>query len=498
MTRRDVLIGAGSGVLAALAGLAAGHLTAAVVSPAASPVLAVGTAVINRTPTPVKEWAVGTFGTADKPILIGSVALVTLALAAVGGVLARRRFALGAVIVLVLVAAAAAAALERPTAVPQDVFPALVTGAAALAVLRWLSPDPDSPPVDAAGRRRLLIGAAAVAAAAATAGAVGQWLIQRARDVVDIVLPSPADPLPPLPRGLDARYRGISAFQTANDDFYRIDVSLTVPVVDQDSWRLKIDGMVDHPFELTFDDLLAMPMTEADVTLTCVSNEVGGEYVGSARWLGVRVSDLLERAGVRSGADQILSTAVDGFTVSTPLAAATDGRDMLVAVAMNGVPLPRLHGFPARLVTPGLYGYVGATKWLERLTLTTYADAEAYWTERGWATEGPIKVSSRVDTPRGSVDAGRIVVGGVAWAQHDGIASVEVQVDDGPWMPAELGPDAGIDYWRQWYWVWDAEPGNHRVASRATTVSGIVQTAERARPFPDGSTGIMRIAVQVD
>lgn len=503
MNRHELALGGGTGLLSAVAGLAAGHLTAALTTPAASPVLAVGSAVIDRTPTALKQWAIESFGTADKAILLGSVLVGTLLLAAVGGIVARRSFGAGAAVVLVLVAAAGWAALARPAARPVDVLPALVTAVVALAALRWLTPqenaDPEAGAVDSLSRRRLLLRAGVIVGASFVAAAAGQWLVARAQDVRNVLLPRAREPLPPLPRGLEARYRGVSAFQTDREDFYRVDINLTVPVVDHETWRLRIDGMVDQPFELTFDELLALPMIESDITMCCVSNEVGGPYVGAARWLGVRVSDLLERAGVRSGADQILSTAVDGFTISTPLSAAQDGRDMIVAVGMNGAPLPRDHGFPARLITPGLYGYVGGTKWLTDLTVTTYAKREAYWTERDWATDGPIKIASRIDTPVAlrPVDAGRIVVAGVAWAPGRGIKAVEVRVDDGDWQPAQFGPDAGIDYWRQWFLLWDADPGRHTLTVRAQDLDGEYQTKTRATPFPDGSSGYQQIVVQV-
>lgn len=499
MNRDDGALGATAGLVSAATGLASGHAVAAMTVPAASPVLVIGSTIIDHTPTTLKQWAIETFGNADKPVLLASVVVVTLLLAVLGGVLARRSYPTGAAVVLALVGAAAWAALSRPESGSVDVLPAVVTALVALGSLRWLTPGSPEP-ADGPGRRRLLTQAGILLGAAAVAGTAGQWLVARARDVTDVVLPGPRNPLQALPRGLEARYRSITPFRTPNADFYRVDVNLTTPVLDHDSWRLRIDGMVDRPMELTFDDLLAMPMIERDITLTCVSNEVGGPYAGGARWLGVRVSDLLERAGVRAGADQILSTAFDGFTISTPLDAAQDGRDMIVAVGMNGEPLPREHGFPARLVTPGLYGYVGATKWLTRLTLTTYAEREAYWTAREWATDGRIKIASRIDTPAAlrPVAAGRIVVAGVAWAPTRGIAAVEVSVDGGPWRPARFGPDAGVDYWRQWYLLWDADPGRHTLTVRARTLDGEYQSTMRAEPFPDGSSGLQQIVAIVE
>jgi DMSO/TMAO reductase YedYZ molybdopterin-dependent catalytic subunit len=507
---------AGAGLLATTAGIAFGHLTAGFVNPAASPVLAVGSTVIDLTPTPLKEWAVRELGNADKPLLLASVAVGTLALAGGAGVLARRSLPFGAAVLVALVALAGAFALMRPVAVAADALPAVVAGVVGVAVLTFLvrqlarmtgspaaaNPPPGTPEAVLAartGRRGLLIGIGAVAAMSGAAAATGQWLVRTGTRIADIVLPRAADSPPPLPTGLEVEHDGISAFRTKNRDFYRVDTNLVVPRVDVDRWRLVVDGDVSQRLELTFDDLLAMPLVERDITLTCVSNEVGGKYVGAARWLGVPLKDLLDQAGVGSKADQLLSTAVDGFTISTPLDVVRDGRDVLVAVGMNGEPLPADHGFPARLVTPGVYGFVGATKWLNRLTLTTYAAKKSYWTKRGWATDAPIKVSSRIDTPKpfSTVAAGQTVIGGVAWAQHRGVARVEVRINGGAWQPARLGPDAGVDYWRQWYLPWDAPKGRHLVAVRAITVDGDVQTPVRRTPFPDGSSGIQEVVVNV-
>ncbi|HSX67923.1 molybdopterin-dependent oxidoreductase [Nocardioides sp.] len=525
---------AGAGLLATTAGIAFGHLAAALTNPAASPVLAVGSTVIDLTPTPLKEWAVRELGNADKPILLASVAVGTLVLAGGAGVLVRRSFALGAALLIGLVALAGVLAVTRPAAGATEAIPAVVAGLVGVAVLAFVTtrlhalagarptgaPTADTSPateaVDSAplpgtaqavlgarhartGRRGLLVGVGAVAALSGAAAATGQWLVRTGTRIADVVLPRPTESLPPLPAGLEVKHDGISAFRTANRDFYRVDTNLVVPRVDVDRWSLTIDGDVRERLELSFDDLLAMPLVERDITLTCVSNEVGGKYVGAARWLGVPLKDLLDRAGVGTKADQLLSTAVDGFTISTPLDVVRDGRDVLVAVGMNGEPLPADHGFPARLVTPGVYGFVGATKWLERLTLTTYAAKKSYWTKRGWATDAPIKVSARIDTPKpfSTVDAGTTVIGGVAWAQHRGIARVEVRINGGAWQVARLGPDAGLDYWRQWYLPWDAPKGRHLVAVRAITKDGDVQTPVRRTPFPDGSSGIQEVVVNV-
>jgi DMSO/TMAO reductase YedYZ molybdopterin-dependent catalytic subunit len=500
---RNRLAHAGLGILAALVGVAAGHLVAGLTEPAASPVLVVGSTVIDLTPTPLKEWAIAHFGTHDKTVLVGSVLLGVLVLAAVAGLLARRRFAYGAALLLVLVAVPAAAALDRPGAASSDVLPSVAAAVAGLAALAWLSRARSAagPGSDGPSRRGVLVAAGTLGLTAAAMGGAGRWIASYRSRTTVLDLPAAADPAPPFPAGLDGWVPGISGFRTPTEDFYRVDTRLTLPIVDVDGWTLTIDGDVEREVTFGFEDLLAMPLLERDITLTCVSNEVGGTYLGAARWLGVRLTDLLDRAGIAgTRADQLLSTDVDEMTISTPLSLATDGRDAMIAVGMNGRSLTREHGFPARMVVPGLYGFVSACKWITRITLTTYAEQEAYWTRRDWATDAPIKISSRIDTPRplSTVDAGRTVIGGVAWAQHQGgVERVEVRVDGGPWQQARLGPSAGEDYWRQWYLPWTAEPGRHSLAVRAVDGAGDVQTAVRATPFPAGSSGIQEVVVNV-
>jgi DMSO/TMAO reductase YedYZ molybdopterin-dependent catalytic subunit len=498
---RKHLLWAGYGVLATLVGIGLAHLVAALTTPATSPVLAVGSAVIDRTPTPVKEWAIRSFGTADKLILVGSVLTGVLVLAAVAGLLARRRLAVGAGLLVALVAVAAGAVLSRPDGGVPDLLPCLVAAVAAPLALRLLARSHRAAHAPDGSRRVLLLTTVALTATAALGGAAGRAVSRLRLRPEDVTLPAPAEPAPPLPRGLDDQVPGITPFRTPTADFYRVDTRLDVPVVGAEDWTLTVDGDVDRKVTITFDELLAMPMIERDITLTCVSNSVGGPYVGAARWLGVRLTDVLDRAGIgRTKADQILSTDVDGMTISTPLALATDGRDAMLAVGMNGRPLPREHGFPVRMVVPGLYGFISATKWVTRLTLTTYAAQDAYWTRRGWATDAPIKVAARIDTPRAlaRLDPGDVVVGGVAWAQErGGVEGVQVRIDGGAWVDAQLGPDGGADYWRQWFHRWSATPGAHRIAVRATAGDGEVQTATRAEPFPDGASGLHELLVQV-
>lgn len=372
-----------------------------------------------------------------------------------------------------------------------------------------IGPDAERPAVMRAGdelrtfdRRRLITGAAGgvvVAGAAALLGRQfgGRQALDAAR--VGVALPKPATPAKPLPAGTDLRIRGLSPFVTPNSDFYRVDTALVVPQVDPNDWSLRIHGLVDRPVELTYADLLKMPLTEADVTLTCVSNEVGGPYVGNARWLGVRMADVLRQAGLRSDADMLLSTSADGFTCGTPVDVVMDGRDALFAVAMNGEVLPVDHGFPVRQVVPGLYGYVSATKWVVDIKVTRFDADEAYWTPRGWSEKGPIKTQSRIDLPAygDSMKPGRTTIAGVAWAQHTGVDAVEVRVDRGEWRQAKLAAVPGPDTWRQWSIDWDATAGEHTLEVRATDAHGRTQTDRLAPPAPDGATGWHAVTVRV-
>lgn len=280
-------------------------------------------------------------------------------------------------------------------------------------------------------------------------------------------------------------------FITPNDDFYRIDTALSFPFIEIDTWRLRLTGLVERELEWSYSDLLALEQVERTITIACVSNEVGGDLVGNAVWRGVLLADLLREAGVRSGAEQVFSTSVDGWTCGFPVAAALDGRDAMVALGMNGVALPLEHGYPARLVVPGVYGYVSATKWLESIRITTWADDVGYWIPRGWSREAPIKTQSRIDVPRRNdrLSAGSVAIAGVAWAPQRGIARVEVQIDDGPWADAVLGSETLDDAWRMWRYAWEATPGRHRITVRATDGDGVVQTEEVAPPDPDGATG---------
>ncbi|MBT2450607.1 molybdopterin-dependent oxidoreductase [Streptomyces sp. ISL-43] len=511
---RRYALGAVSGLVAAVSGLALAHLAAAAVRPEASPLTAVGGAVVDRTPVALKEWAIRQFGEADKLVLGLGIIVVLGAIAAAAGLLAVRHLPAGMALAAAVGAVGAVAALSRPEAGWKDALPSLTGGAAAagvlyllVAALRRLGPGPAAGGMDRRGFGRLVVGALALSAGAGYAGrrlgAFGSAGATSSR--ADLVLPAPSVPAPPVPAGADLRIPGISRFLTPNGDFYRVDTALVVPRVDADAWRLRIHGDgVARPLTLDLRELLSRPLVEHDITLTCVSNEVGGPYAGNARWLGVRLADLLREAGVRppsqgGPADQLVARSVDGMTLGTPVEAVMDGREALLAVGMNGEPLPFRHGFPVRMVVPGLYGYVSACKWLRELRLTTFDAYDAYWVRRSWAPRAPVKTQSRIDTPRPSAEPapGPVAVAGVAWAQHRGIARVEVRVDAGPWHEARLGDADGDDTWRQWVWTWEATPGRHTLEVRATDRTGAVQTGKRAGTVPDGATGWHSVVVRV-
>jgi DMSO/TMAO reductase YedYZ molybdopterin-dependent catalytic subunit len=312
-------------------------------------------------------------------------------------------------------------------------------------------------------------------------------------------IPAPTAAAPPLSDGVDLHIPGLSSFITPNSSFYRVDTAIVLPEITPASWQLRIHGMVAKEITLTFDELIRRPLIEDYVTLCCVSNPVEGPYIGNAKWLGTSLKSLLQQAGVRAGATQLLCTSSDGFTSGTPVQVAMDGRDAMLAVAMNGTVLPVEHGFPVRMVIPGLYGYVSATKWVTDIEVTTFEASRAYWTDRGWDQQAPIKTESRIDVPDGqsTLKAGTHQVAGVAWAQHKGVDAVEVRVNKGSWQQARLAKVPDIDTWRQWVWDWDATPGTHLIESRATDRTGYTQTALQAPPEPNGASGYPQIVVKV-
>ncbi|HEY2668787.1 MAG TPA: sulfite oxidase [Rugosimonospora sp.] len=490
-----------AGLAAAAVALGVAEVIAVVAGARSAPLVAVGGVVVDSVPKPVKNFAVATFGTHDKTALLTGTTVLLVVFAAVIGALAVKDLRLGLAGIGVFGIIGMAAAVTRPNAGPGYVFPSLLGavagGGAMMLLLRHRETAPD--PYD---RRRFLMESGGVLAGAAVVGLIGRQIADR-RNVTKaraaVTLPTPANPAPPVPAGANLGVPGSGAFVTSNNDFYRIDTSLSVPQVDPTTWTLRIHGRVNKPMTLTFADLLARPTIERYVTLTCVSNEVGGNLVGNARWLGVSLRDLLEEAGPMGGADQVVGRAVDGFTVGSPTAVLMDGRDAMLAFGMNGEPLPIEHGFPVRMVVPGLYGYVSATKWLSELELTSFSDYSAYWVPRGWSQQAPIKTESRIDTPRdGSAPGrGRVTVAGVAWAQHRGISKVEVRVDNGAWQEATLGAVLSVDTWRMWSWAWDATQGDHRLQVRATDNAGATQTQDEAPPDPDGASGWHTINVTV-
>ncbi len=499
-----VLRAAVAGVVAGGVTLGVAEVVAALVNPSAAPVLAVGDAFVDLTPGWLKNLAIGLFGTNDKLALLVGTALVVTALAALAGVVARRRRGPGTALVVALGLVAAVAAATRPGASYLDVLPSLVGTFAGVIALGWLLERTNAEPGQRLPSRRVFLAASGVAAGTAVVtGASGRLLGGATRDVTAararLDLPAAADAARAVPAGTSLDVGGISPWQTPNPDFYRIDTALTVPRVDPAQWRLRVHGLVEEEVEIDFAELLGADLLERWVTLACVSNEVGGDLVGNAKWLGMPVRELLARARPTDGADMVLSTSADGFTASTPLTALTDERDALLAVAMNDEPLPLEHGFPVRMVVPGLYGFVSATKWVVDLEVTTFAERTAYWTDRGWSEKGPIKVASRIDVP-GSFERlkpGRVAVAGVAWAQHRGIERVEVSVDGGKWADARLAATVGPDTWRQWVWEWDAIPGQHTLRVRATDADGTTQPEERVDPIPDGATGWHSVVVRV-
>ncbi|MEV6322644.1 molybdopterin-dependent oxidoreductase [Nocardia sp. NPDC051787] len=527
------------------AGLALGiaELLAAFFGPDSAPLNALGSAVVDHTPDDLREWAITTFGTNDKAVLYLIMGVVAVVVAGLAGAVERGTRAAGSWLFAAFGLIAAAIVVVR-TGVG-SALPTVIGVAAGIYALRVLthridraaessdaqadaapsattSPSQTAPAANStpgsqragesaatersgssAERRQVLQGLLVAGGLAVVTGVGGRLLGLRRRDVsgerAAVQLPEPTAAAAPVAPGADLRIPGLTPYLTPNDDFYRIDTALIVPQVSKDDWSLRIHGMVDREIRLGWADLAHRPVEERLITLACVSNPVGGDLIGNARWLGYRLDQLLAEAGPHPDADMVLSYSTDGWTAGTPLAVLTDGRDALLAVGMNGEPLPVRHGYPARLVVPGLYGYVSATKWVTELEVTRFDRASAYWTRRGWSALGPIKTGTRIDTPRGRkrLAPGPIPIAGVAWAQHRGIRAVEVQIDDGPWQQARLSDEQSIDTWRQWVFDWDATAGPHTIRARATDGTGEAQTAERRDVIPDGATGHPSVTVSV-
>nr|WP_250001566.1 molybdopterin-dependent oxidoreductase [Actinoplanes sp. M2I2] len=534
-------VGAGlAGVAAAAVALGAAEVVAVVTGPLTAPLPAVGGVVVDNVPGPVKDFGISVFGVHDKTALIVGTA-VLLAIYAYGvGVAAVRSWRLGLAGIGLFAVVGVVAAQTRHDAGVFAWLPTVAGAALAVWVLRLLLDragayraepaaepvavgaaigGPGARPADGLGAGGVATGSPPVVrgasvedrryflkilgtafGSAAVAGFGGRWLTSRRAVTAarkDVVLPAPRQTAPPVPAGVQVP--GVTPYISPNKDFYRIDTALIPPQVDPATWQLRIHGMVRNPITLTWEQLLQRPMIERYVTLACVSNEVGGDLIGNALWLGTPIRELLEEAGPLPGADQVVQRSVDGWTCGSPTATLMDGRDALLAVGMNGEALPVDHGFPARMVVPGLYGYVSACKWITEIELTRFADFDAYWVPRGWSAQGPIKTESRIDTPRdgASRDPGTVTVGGVAWAQHRGVTKVEVQVDDGAWAEATLAATVSSDTWREWSFAWPATAGEHRLRVRATDGTGATQTSTPAPPAPDGASGWHAIKVQI-
>ena len=502
MKRVAAGVGALVGLLSAGIAIGVGELVAAFVRPAASPVIAVGNRFIALTPESVKRWAIREFGTNDKHVLLTGIYLGIAVLAVIVGLLAVRWLWAGIAGVAVLGAVGVYCALTAAAHQGSDVVPSILGAVAGGFALVALLGQAGEPGALRPSRRQFLQGSAAAAGLALVSGFGGRALQHARHDVTKarsaLRLPAPADPAPPLANGTDLGKSKVP-YATPNTDFYRIDTALTFPQIDPKSWQLRIHGMVDRELTLTYDQLLARPLIERWITLTCVSNVVGGTLVSNARFLGARLVDLLREAGVDPNADQLLATSKDGMTIGSPTAVVMDGRDAMLAVGMNGEPLPIEHGFPVRMVVPGLYGYVSACKWIVDLQATTFEKAQAYWVQGGWAAKGPIRLASRIDTPGygTKVPVGQTVaVAGVAWDQHVGVSKVEVQVDSGAWQQARLAPVPSTDTWRQWVFPWTADSaGQHTLRVRASDAHGVLQDARHRDPPPSGATGYHQIMV---
>ena len=503
------------GLLAAAAGLAIGEFVAGLSRTLHSPVVSVGDRVIDHVPRWLKTWAIRTFGTSDKTVLIWSILIVigiAAALVGVATVRGRRTVGLTGAAVFGLLGMWAGGVGRNTRFV--GIFPALFAALAAAGVLmlghRLAHPQtratvpvgatvpPDQPSVEL-DRRRLLLAGGGVALTALAVGAMGRSLQGRfniALERVGVRVPTAKNPLPAPPPDPALTTEGLSRLITPIKDFYRIDTALEFPSIDLQSWKLTVTGLVDQERSYTFEQLMARELIERDITISCVSNEVGGDLVGNARWVGCRLDDLLAESGIQSSADQVMGISVDGFTAGFPVET-LDGRDAMIALAMNDEVLPVKNGFPARIIVPGIYGYVSAVKWLDSIKLTRFDQEQGYWVPLGWAALAPVKTQSRIDRPGGTITAGTTAIAGVAWAPTRDIAKVEVQVDDGEWRLATLGPSLGANAWRQWWLDWEATPGKHRLRCRATDGTGATQTEQPAPVAPDGATGWHRRTVTV-
>jgi len=525
-SRSADLAAALAGAVAGAAGIAVAELLAGILGGAPSLVIAVGDLVIRYQPAGAKDVAVNLFGQNDKLALNLVVLAGALVLAAAIGVVARRRWMWGIWALAAVAVVLGLAALQEPLVGPLfAILTPVVAFAVSMQVLRALlamipapaqaaspgpagatpatrrSPVAQMPDWD---RRRFLITSGSIAAASVAVGVLGRALLIRQPSVPTtaepVTLPVTAASLPPLPPAASLDVPGITPIVMPNNRFYRIDTALVVPRVDVSTWKLTVKGLVEREATYTYDQLKALGLFEQYVTIACVSNHVGEDLVGNAKWTGAHLRDVLSAAGVRPEATQIVGRSVDGFTVGFPTAWAMDpARDPMVAIGMNDELLPAEHGYPARLIVPGLFGYVSATKWLAEIELTTWEAFDAYWVPLGWSKEGPILTQSRIDVPHNGaqVKAGPVAVAGVAWAPDRGVTKVEISVDQGPWQAATLSAPISKATWVQWRFDWDAPAGLHRLEVRATDGTGDVQTDQVTPPAPDGARGHHHVDVNV-
>jgi DMSO/TMAO reductase YedYZ molybdopterin-dependent catalytic subunit len=503
---RPIGLAALAGAAAAALGIGVSEAIAGVIAGATSLVDAIGQVVIDLQPAGAKDFVVELFGTNDKLALEIVVTLVALALGATFGVLGSRRFAIGALGFAAFGVVGFLAGIGQPLAIPAIVaVQAAAATAIAIQTLSWLlgrlGSSPSEPSIPDPARRSFLLRTGAVGLGAVAAGVFGRNAIVSGSSAPTptVPLPPPAEVVPPLSAAADLAPStpGLTPIVVPNDQFYRIDTALLVPSLDTATWQLRIHGLVERETTLTWEQLISLPMFEQYCTIACVSNEVGGHLVGNAKWTGVRLRDVLDIAGPTSSATQLVGRSVDGWTAGMPMAWVDDPeREPMIAVQMNDEPLPRAHGYPARLIVPGLFGYVSATKWLWELELTTWESYDAYWVPLGWSKEGPILTQSRIDTPRGNVAPGRTPIAGVAWAPDRGISKVEVGID-GEWRDAQLSAPISDATWVQWLYTWDATPGHHSVEVRATDGTGALQEEIPSRPAPDGARGWHSVAVDV-
>jgi DMSO/TMAO reductase YedYZ molybdopterin-dependent catalytic subunit len=509
-----------AGIVATASALGVSELLAGLLSGATSLVASVGQVVIDLQPPGAKDVVVGLFGTNDKLALEVLIVAVALLIGAGLGLLARRRYAVAAGAFIAFGVVGFMASLGEPLVVPEiAVVSAAVSVGAGLLVLGWLL-DVSATPAGGVtktdrsrrgrpaatmpnwSRRAFMIRAGGVGVAAVVAGIAGRQLLERQR----VAPVGSGPPIPPASvtvpaltpdEDLSTTVANLTPIVMPNDRFYRIDTALLTPSVGTDDWSLRIHGLVDRETTLSWAQLVALPMFEQYVTIACVSNEVGDKLVGNAKWTGVRLRQVLDIAGVQSSATQLVGRSVDGFTAGMPTAWVMDpAREPMIALKMNDAALPPIHGYPARLIVPGLYGYVSATKWLTELELTTLEAFNGYWVPLGWAKEAPILTQSRIDTPRGGVKSGTVPIAGIAWAPDRGVSRVEVAID-GVWRDARLSKPISDATWVQWVSDWTTTPGQHTIMVRATDGKGVVQEEQRSPPAPDGARGWHTIAVDV-